>query len=185
MIKIILIGTLLLTSCAYRIGQKLRSLPGGYQKLSIPVIKNKSMEPGAESIFTQSLKEEFFRSTVLKVVNENQSEVRLEGQIESLRFDPAGFIEPDPNNHLPMGTILNSSYNMTVVISMKLVKSSTLEVLWQSQFSGSRTMNASKVTIAGVNSVNPIYNQNAKRLVMETIAYEISNQIHNNLTENF
>jgi hypothetical protein len=46
-------------------------------------------------------------------------------------------------------------------------------------------MNASQVTIAGANSINPIYNQNAKRIVLENVASELSNQIHNNLTENF
>jgi hypothetical protein len=87
MIKAALLFSLLLSSCAYNIGQKFRSLPGGYQKLSIPVFKNKSMEPGAEAIVTSALKEEFFRSTVLKVVSDNEAEVRLEGQVDTLKFD--------------------------------------------------------------------------------------------------
>lgn len=176
---------LIVASCAYKVGQKFRSLPGGYQRLSIPVIKNKSMEPGAESIVTQALKEEFFRSTILKVVNDSDAEVRLEGQIDSLNYASIAIKESDPKNLLPTGTVLATTYNMTVVLTVKLVKTGTAEVLWQSQFTSSRPMNASQVTIAGVNSVNPIYNQNAKRLVLENVAYELSNQIHNNLTENF
>ncbi len=174
------------TSCAYKVGQKFRSLPGGYQKLSIPVIKNKSMEPGAEAIMTQALKEEFFRSTVLKVVSDNDAEVRLECQIDTLKYDWVGAPkESAPNNFLPTGTVLGTTYNMTVILTVKLVKTTTSEVLWQSQFTGSRPMNASQVTIAGVNSVNPIYNQSAKRSLLENVAYELSNQIHNNLTESF
>ena len=183
-IYLVLVFTLLLSSCAYKVGQKFRSLPGGYQRLSIPVFKNKSMEPGAEAIVTSALKEEFFRSTVLKVVDDNNAEVRLEG-IETLKFDSMAIKESDNNNHLPIGTVLATTYNMTVVINVKLVKTGTSEVLWQSQFTGSRPMNASQVNIAGVNSVNPIYNQNAKRLILELVANELSNQIHNNLTENF
>lgn len=177
---------ILMSSCAYKVGQKFRSLPGGYQKMSIPVIKNKSMEPGAEAIMTQALKEEFFRSTVLKIVSDNEAEVRLEGQIDSLRYDWIGNpLTPDPNNNLPTGTVMGTVYNMTVLLTVKLVKTSTSEVLWQSQFTGSRPMNASRVTIAGVNSINPIYNQSAKRTVFEVVASELSNQIHNNLTESF
>lgn len=185
MIKVVLMFSLLLSSCAYKIGQKFRSLPGGYQKISIPVFKNKSMEPGAEAIVTAALKEEFFRSTVLKVVSDNEAEVRLEGQIDTLKFDSMAIKESDNNNHLPIGTVLATSYNMTVILNVKLVRTGTSEVLWQSQFTGSRPMNASQVTIAGVNSINPIYNQNAKRMVLENVANELSNQIHNNLTENF
>jgi len=80
---------------------------------------------------------------------------------------------------------LATSYNMTVILTVKLVRTGTSEILWQSQFTASRPMNASQVTIAGVNSINPIYNQNAKRMVLENVANELSNQIHNNLTENF
>lgn len=185
MIKVVLSFGLLLPSCAYKIGQKFRSLPGGYQKLSIPVFKNKSMEPGAEAILTAALKEEFFRSTVLKVVSDNEAEVRLEGQIDTLKFDSMAIKESDSNNHLPTGTVLATSYNMTVILTVKLVRTGTSEVLWQSKFTGSRPMNASQVTIAGVNSINPIYNQNAKRMVLENVANELGNQIHNNLTENF
>ncbi|MBL7542510.1 MAG: LptE family protein [Bdellovibrionaceae bacterium] len=183
----LLFGVMILYSgCAYKVGQKFRSLPGGYQRLSIPVFKNKSMEPGAEAILTQALKEEFFRSTVLKVVSDNEAEVRLEGQIEALRYDPTStVIESDQKNQLPTGTVLTSSYIMNVILNVKLVKTATAEVLWQSQFSSSRQMSASQVTYAGINSVNPIYNQNAKRIVLESVAYELSNQIHNNLTENF
>lgn len=178
---------LLLSSCAYKVGQKFRSLPGGYQKLSIPLMKNKSMEPGAEAVMTQALKEEFFRSTVLKVVNDSEAEVRLEGQIDNLRFDTKldGIMESSTNNFLPSGTVLATSYNMNLNMTIKLVKISTMEVLWQSNFGSARPMSASRVTIAGLNSVNPIYNQNAKRLALESIAYELSNQIHSNLTENF
>ncbi len=186
MFKILLVLSFLLTSCAYRVGQKFRTLPGGYRKLSIPVVKNKSMEPGAEAIITHALKEEFFRSTVLKVVNDSEAEVRLEGQIDSLYFDQqASFLEASAGNHLPTGTVLTTGYSMSIIMTMKLIKTATSEVIWQSQFSSGRPMTSSQVQTAGVNSVNPIYNQNAKRLIIESISYEISNQIHNNLTENF
>lgn len=182
----------LLTSCAYKVGQKFRSLPGGYQKLTIPIIKNKSFEPGAEAIFVQALKEEFLRSTVLKVVTANEAQVRLEGEIDSIKNDPSGSelkAEDNPtntgSNFLPMGTVLTTSYNLTMTVNLRLVKISTKEVLWQSQFVSTRPYNASRVTVAGVNSVNPIYNQSAKKIIIETISADLSNQIHNNLTENF
>lgn len=188
-----LVIVLLSSSCAYKVGQKFRSLPGGYQKLSIPVIKNKSFEPGAEGIFIQALKEEFLRSTVLKVVPDSEAQVRLEGEIESIRNDPSGsekkaeenITGTNNSNYLPRGTVLTTSYNLTMVISLKLVKVSTQEVLWQSRFVSTRPYIASQVTTAGINSVNPIYNQSAKRLIIEGISSELSNQIHNNLTENF
>lgn len=177
-----------LTSCQYNIGQKFRSLPGGYKTISIPVFKNKSMEPGAEAIMTQALREEFFRSTVLKVVDDSKAEVRLVGEIENLRYDinPASILEADPkNNYLPQGSVLATKYDMTVLLNIKLIKINSGEILWQSQFSGTRSMDASQITVAGVNSANPIYNQGARRIVLENVSYELSNQIHNNMTENF
>ncbi|MCB0370782.1 MAG: hypothetical protein KDD45_15495 [Bdellovibrionales bacterium] len=187
-----LIVVLFLNSCAYKIGQRFRSLPGGYQKLSIPIIKNKSFEPGAESIFVQALKEEFLRSTVLKVVPDAEAQVRLEGEIESIKNEASGSEKPaeenitsTSTNYLPRGTVLTTSYNLTMIINLKLVKIATHEVLWQSRFVSTRAYTASQVTVAGINSVNPIYNQSAKRFVIEGLSSELSNQIHNNLTENF
>lgn len=181
-----------LVTCAYKVGQKFRSLPGGYQKISIPIIKNKSFEPGAEAIFIQALKEEFLRSTVLKVVPDAEAQVRLEGEIESIKNEPSDSgKEADANptatstNYLPKGTVLTTSYNLSMVINLRLVKVATQEVLWQSQFVSSRPYISSQVTVAGINSVNPIYNRSAKKLMIENISLELSNQIHNNLTENF
>lgn len=183
---------LFLTGCGYKVGQKFRSLPGGYQKISIPVIKNKSFEPGAEAIFIQALKEEFLRSTVLKVVSDSEAQVRLEGEIESIRNIPSESgkkAEENTNanstNYLPRGTVLATSYDLTMVINLRLKKISNQKILWESQYTSTRTYKASQVTIAGVNSVNPIYNQSAKKMILEVLSYDLSNQIYNNLTENF
>lgn len=182
------------SSCAYKVGQKFRSLPGGYQKLSIPVIKNKSFEPGAEAFFIRALREEFLRSTVLKVVPDSEAIVRLEGEIESISNEPSGSetkadenttTTPQGTNYLPRGTVLASSYVLIMIVNLRLVKTSTQEVLWQSTFRAARPYTASQVTLAGINSVNPIYNQSAKSMIIEGISNDLSNQIHNNLTENF
>lgn len=182
---LLLFFSIISVSCAYNVGQKFRSLPGGYQKLALPVLKNKSFEPGVEAIMTQALKEEFHRSTVLQVVNQVDSQVVLEGEIEAINTEWKSNTAADSSNYLPKGTVLGTTYNLTMLVSLRLMKTNSSKILWQSQFSISRPVKTAQVTIAGVNSVNSIYNQSAKQQILELMATELSNQIHSNLTEQF
>ena len=76
----------LLSGCAYHLGNKNRSIPGGYKQVSVPIFKNHTQETGIEVSFTNALIEEFQRSRVARVVDNSLSEVTVVGQIDDLQY---------------------------------------------------------------------------------------------------
>ncbi|MNY58066.1 hypothetical protein D3C86_1943590 [compost metagenome] len=68
---------------------------------------------------------------------------------------------------------------------MKLVRQADGTELWSGSFSGERTYVAPQVTLAGVNSVNPLYNLSARRQNIDIMANDIMTEAHDRITENF
>src|SRR4030067_30936 len=60
-----------LTSCAYHIAGKGGNMPGNIATLSIPFFKNRIQKPDVETVITSALIEEFVKSEVAKVVEED------------------------------------------------------------------------------------------------------------------
>lgn len=176
-----------MASCAYRIGSPDRSLPGGYRQVFVPLFKNRSMEPGIEVAFTNSLIQEFERAKIGRVSEENRAEVLLEGEIESVTYTPGGKIEysEDGRKDLPVGAVMASSYTILILARINLVRSSDHSVLWSGSFRGERPYNSPQVLTAGVSSVNPLYNLSARRLAIDTIASSMMSEAHDRMTENF
>ena len=78
---IILALSLFWAACAYRFGYGDRSLPGGHQKVAIPVFENQTSLVGAETYFTNAIIREFVRSKVAEVTSKDQSQAVIEGII--------------------------------------------------------------------------------------------------------
>lgn len=185
-VGILVLGLGLLPSCAYRLGQGPRSLPGGYRQISIPMFKNKTQEVGVEAAFTQALQEQFLRSKVAEVVDEGKAEVRVEGAIVDITYLPENRVESDPNSsYLPSGTVVATQYRVLTKVDVKAVRRSDGEVLWSGTFKGERTYAAPFVTLSGVNSVNPLYNLSARRQNLEAMANDMMVETHGRMTENF
>lgn len=177
----------LLTSCAYQIGNSTRNMPGGYRLISIPMFKNNTMETGVETFFTSALSQEFHRSKVGQVVPVDQSELKLIGEISSLTVVPtikkaAG---DSAVQNLPQGAVLNTEYKVVMKVSVRVIKMSDQTEIWAGQFDGARNFTGAQVSMAGVNSVNPIYNLSAKRQVISLIANDLMAEAHDRMTENF
>lgn len=174
-------------SCAYRMGSVGRGLPEGLRLVSIPVFKNKSMEPGVEMSFTNALLQEFNRSKVAKVVDVSSSDLKVEGEISSIQYLPGGKkTSEDPSfPFLAKGAVLAAEYRILVSVAIKAVKVSDGTIVWTGGFSGERTYAAPQVTVAGVNSVNPLYNLSARRQNIEVVAGDIAAEIYDRITENF
>jgi hypothetical protein len=160
-------------------------LPGGYHQVYIPVFKNKSMEPGIEVAFTNSLIQEFERAKIGRVTDSNQAEVVVEGVITGVTYAKSGTDKTDKDTPLPMGTVLASSYQILITADVTLKRNSDKSVLWSGTFNGERTYNAPLVTTAGVNTVNPLYNLSARRQNIDQIAAEMMSEAHDRMTENF
>jgi hypothetical protein len=138
--KIFIGGCLIIAGCAsYHFGHYKRALPGGYDRVAIPMFVNKSEEVGIEAYFTESLRTEFERSRLAKVTSKNDAQVILEGTITGTSFmgntpiqpytpelntpdkiqtplaGPPASPTPTPNpNPLPANTLLNKFYSATV-----------------------------------------------------------------------
>lgn len=171
-----------MSGCAYHFGGGDRSLPQGYKQLTIPIFKNLTQEVGIEVAFTNSLKQEFERSKVARLMEPSQAEVVLEGEIKSLTYGGTGKTE---GGSLPTGTVLASSYDIYVVCSLTLRRQSDRSVLWSGDFSRGRSYGAPAVTLAGINTVNPLYNLSARRQNIDIIAGDMMAEAHDRITENF
>lgn len=180
-------STFSLTGCAYRLGAATRSMPGGYKQISVPIFKNKTQETGIEVAFTNALAQEFQRSRIARVVDNSLSEVAVIGTIDSVQYYPgAKRVAGDSSTpYLPLGTVIASEYRILVQVTVKIVRQADGTELWSGSFGGERTYAAPQVTLAGVNSVNPLYNLSARRQNIDVMANDIMVEAHDRITENF
>ncbi len=174
-------GVFLLSGCAYRFGNADRSLPGGYKQVNIPIFKNYSQEPSIEVLFTNALTHEFEKSKFARVTETSQSEVFIEGEIRSIQYLGTG----KRTDGLPTGSVLATSYDIQVVVSVAVRRQSDRSALWQGEFTRTRSYSAPQVTLPGVNTVNPLYNLSARRQNLEILANDLMSEAHDRITENF
>lgn len=176
----------LVSGCAYTLGRGSRTIPGGAKEISIPMFKNHSQETGIEVSFTQALLNEFLRSKVAKVVDDPRAEDRIEGDIMTVTYVAESPIASDPKtNSLPTDTVIASQYRVVVDITLRVVRRSDNEKLWEGRFHDEDIYAAPRVTLTGVNTVNPLYNLSARRQKLDTLAGRMMVEAHNRITENF
>lgn len=186
----------LLSGCAtYHLGHYKRSLPGGYDRIAIPMFSNKTAEVGIESFFTKALKMEFERSELATVTSKNDAQVILEGVVKTVNHtgdtptnkdDTAGLETPlVTGNPLPQGTSLFKSYTSSVVVTIVARKVADNSVLWQGDFSSSKAFSAALLGSPQYNYANPLYNQSARVSTIEKQAKDMMLEAHDRLTENF
>lgn len=180
-----LILSTLLTSCAYQAGFANRSLPGGYKQVYVPVFKNYTQEPGIEVDFTNSMRQELERSRIARMTNANQSEVELVGEISTLQYTPENPQSSTTVTSLPTGTVLAYAYDIRLTVKLTLKRRSDGAPLWTTVVGGGRTYNAPRVTMAGINTVNPLYNLSARRQQIQIMSETMMAEGYERMTENF
>lgn len=180
--KLLCIFVFFNAGCAYNWGHTGRSLPGGYQQIVVPIFKNKTYEPGIEVSFTNSLIQEFERSRVARITDVKQAEVIVEGEIVSIDYAPGGKKE---GGTLPTGAVLASEYRILTTARITVRRIADKSILWTGLFNGERTYVAPQVGIAGVNTVNPLYNLSARRQNIDVMAQDMMSEAHDRITENF
>lgn len=174
------------TSCAYRLGVKGRTLPGGYSQVEVPLFVNSSSEPGIEVLFTNSMIQEFEKNKVAAVQQEGIAPVKIKGEILGITYKPTGPIQKGEKAPLlPEGTVLATGYRVIVSAQITLIEKASGKTLWSSQIGGESFYASPQVTVARVNSVNPLYNLSARRRVLEFIAQDLMVEVHDRMTENF
>lgn len=191
----------ILSSCSYRWGYGERSLPGGYTKIAIPVFSNTSQFVGIEAAYTNALVHEFAKSKVARIVDKKNSEVFVDAAIVSVEVvhqgsrsidsGNVGEVDPDivddPENaiRLPVNTVLTTEYRVNTNTRVTLRRTIDRKVLWQGVLRGERVYPAPQVGLGVVNSVNPLYNHNARINVIEGMSGDMMAEAHDRMTENF
>ncbi|MCC6277631.1 MAG: hypothetical protein IT289_06935 [Oligoflexia bacterium] len=198
------IVVLMLTSAcsSYQFGHGSRVLPGGYDRVAIPVFVNKTHETGVETYFSESLRVEFETSRLAKVTSKSEAQVILEGAITSVSFSPSIPFDsstkelvgpssrfPDDRtqneNTMPQFTVLSKEYITRVEVRITARKVSDNKVLWQGDFTGQRTYQAPLLGNPSVNDSNSIYNQRSRQDTVARLAAEMMSEAHDRITENF
>src|ERR1700677_2748110 len=73
---------------SYQFGKGARTIPGGYDRVAVPMFVNKTKEIGIEPYFTESLRTEFERSHVASVTSVADAQLVIEGVITSVTYTP-------------------------------------------------------------------------------------------------
>jgi len=174
--------TLLMVGCAYRFSGMDRRLPGGYDRISIPMFKNTTQETGVETYFTSAMIEELQRDRFSKVVNKEEAQVILEGELTDIRYVQGSVLSDDK---LARRNYMVSDYRVYVIVAMRLKRVSDQKLLWSGTFQGEKQYPAPQVTTEGLDTANPNYNHGARLQNLKILARDVMTQAYINLTENF
>jgi len=108
------------SGCGYHIAGMGGNMPGDVVAISIPFLKNQVQKPDVETIFTTALVDEFVKSGIVKVVEED-AEAVLSGAITGYDLTPVSFNRND----------VIQEYRLTIKLEISLVRKSDGEVLWE------------------------------------------------------
>ncbi len=208
--KLTLIVVFMITAACgtYQFGKGLRTIPGGYDRVAVPMFVNKTKEVGIEPYFTEGLRTEFERSHTAAVTSLADAQLIIEGIITNVTYTPtiqlSGqstgltapsshlFVVPVPNgtpaqqtNPLPSTAVLNTQYQIMVNVKIIARKTSDQTVLWTSDFTSQRQYLAPLLGTPVINTAAPLYNQNSRIEVITTLAHDMMVEAHDRLTENF
>ncbi len=172
-----------LSSCAYRFSGQDRRLPGGYDRVSVPMFKNLTQETGVETFFTTAMIEELQRDQFSKVVPKEEAQVILEAEVADIRIDQGATSSDETLKARKV--YLVSEYRIYVTVGMRLKRVSDQKLMWSGTFQGEKQYPAPQVTTEGLDTANPNYNHSAQLQNMKILAKDVMTQAYINLTENF
>jgi hypothetical protein len=107
------------------------------------------------------------------------------GTVESVTYSPTATITHAENPNLPLDSSLSTDYRIVVSAHLEVVRNSDRKVLWQGNFMNETSYSAPQVTSAGLNTVNPLYNQSARDYNISKMAKDLMSEAHDRITENF
>lgn len=109
-----------LTGCGYHIAGKGGNMPGNVTSMSIPFFKNRIQRPDVETVITTALVDEFVKSGIAKVVQEN-AEAVLIGAITGYELHPVSFSNND----------VIQEYRLIIKLEISFIRNSDGKILWE------------------------------------------------------
>jgi hypothetical protein len=170
------------SGCAYRMGPGQRQLPGGAQSIYVKMFENRTQEVGFETEFTNAFTAELARSGVSLVTRQSESELVLVGYIHSISY--LGTNSDNMKEKGNTNSLLFTEYTANVTIVLKVLDRAGKEV-WQNQFTSSKNYKAPQLTLPGLRTANPLYNQSARRQNIRNVAKILAEEAVSIMTENF
>ena len=142
-----------------------------------------------EVSFTNSLVQEFEKNKVAKVVysaRQGSAPLVVRGEVVSIEYKATSPVQKkDKAPLLPQDAVIATGYRVLVTTRITLFDRNSGKSVWSSTFSGESSYAAPQVTIARLNSVNPLYNLSSRRRIIELIAQDLMVEAHDRMTENF
>ncbi len=89
----VLVALAVLGGCGYHFKGMGLTAPVGVRTVAVTVLENRTSESGIETVFTSDLAYEFTRSKVLQVVDSEQADAVLSGQVKSMSVDTISHTE--------------------------------------------------------------------------------------------
>lgn len=178
---LLLLISVFVSSCAYQLSSRAKSLPGDFKFVHVPYFKNKSIEPNIEVYFTNSMIQELEKSQFVKSVGFNESEAILLGEISALEI----FATSLDKRGVPSDREIARQYQINMTSNYTLVRKSDQKKIWSTSITSSKTYIAPGVTISILNTVNPLYNLSARRQNIEAMAQQQTSEVFERLSENF
>ncbi len=175
------------SGCAYKLSSKSQLLPGNVKRVQIPIFKNKSQEPEIESFFTNSLKTEALKSSVVSLQDEESaSEAILQGTIIQVDvFSEESVVEAAATKYLPAETVITTQYRVTVTVALELKKKGSSEILWSGKFTQAKNYSTPQITLPVINTANSLYNFSAKRQTLNSLSKDMMQEAFDRMLENF
>jgi len=144
-----------LTGCGYHIAGKGGNMPGNVTAISIPFFKNKIQKPDVETVITTALVDEFVKSGIAKVVEEN-AEAVLNGAVTGYELMPVSFGKND----------VIQEYRLTIKLEVSLVRNSDGKILWEDK--NVADYEDFKVNIADINATKTSELDAVKKMAKDT-----------------
>lgn len=147
-------------------GGKSGGMPWGIETLSIPFFANFTGRPDIEAVITGALVDEFVN--IAEIVPPGAAQARMEGEITVYKLEPVSYTKRD----------VVQAYRLKVVMSIRLVRTSDGEVLWQDT-------NVKDYEDFSVNPDSVIDTKDAELTALKKIARDRARLIRERIIEDF
>ena len=168
-----MIAVFLSNACAYRIGYGVRSLPGGYDRVAIPIFENMTDEVGLEVYFSNALVREFERSRVARLTSSEEAPLSAEGTVTKLQVIRSGTATGRDIPNLNTDAVYAAEYRLILNAYVRLRRKSDRQIVWEGAFEKEGVYSAPRLGLEGLNSANANYNKSAREMKLAEIAEEM------------
>jgi hypothetical protein len=181
------LSVIFVSGCAYKLSNKVDSLPGGAKVLFVPVFKNISTEPLIEAYFTEALRSEILRSGYAQLANgEPGADAVLIGTVRTVEVTTDELVvKSKDSSYLPVDTVLSLKAKVKVEVDLVLKRKGSSEVLWQSSYGQTMDYTPPQLTLPTINSANNLYNLSARKQTFQTLSKEMMHLAFDRMVDTF